>query len=251
MTANPLWHLREWLTLEEAARSLSASLNLELGVADIFHLALDGHLKLSVYLPGNVALCFENGREHASRVKIDGVWDLPLTDVARAQVRHELHRELGLPFISMKGTRSAAVVRGRTRCVLVPDVSANGIDCRASSALPDDCMIVVQSLALERFLRRTRRTPLAQMLPTRIGRTGGRETPASNERELGTRERTTLLTLIAALAADAGIDVSKHSQAGDRIAALTQRLGAPVAGRTIENHLKQIPDALERRERSE
>lgn len=118
--ANPLWRLRGWLTLNEAAISLSASTGVKLRVADILHLALDGHLKLSVHLPGTDAVCFQDdGADRPSeRLRIDGLWDLPLNDAARRQVEHELHHELGLPFVSMEGTRGATVTRDHTRCQL-------------------------------------------------------------------------------------------------------------------------------------
>ncbi|MGO9446411.1 MAG: hypothetical protein ACLPXB_16795 [Thiobacillaceae bacterium] len=63
----------------------------------------------------------------------------------------------------------------------------------------------------------------------------------------GERERTTLLTLIAALATEAGIDISKTSKAASLIEGLTLGIGARVAARTIEEHLKRIPAALEKR----
>lgn len=69
------------------------------------------------------------------------------------------------------------------------------------------------------------------------------------EKQVGTRERSTLLTVIAALAKKSGIDVLKPSTAGEAIEALTTELGARVSARTIEDHLKRIPDAVERRRR--
>lgn len=67
------------------------------------------------------------------------------------------------------------------------------------------------------------------------------------DKRLGERERATLLTIIAALAEKAGIDVSKPSRAALAIEALTIEKGARVAARTVEEHLKHIPDALERK----
>ena len=69
----------------------------------------------------------------------------------------------------------------------------------------------------------------------------------SHERPLGTRERATLLTIIAALAEMVNIDLSKPTKAAEIIEDMTARKGARVAARTIEEHLKRIPDALERR----
>jgi hypothetical protein len=61
------------------------------------------------------------------------------------------------------------------------------------------------------------------------------------------RERTTLLVLVAALAQELRIDVGQPSKAAVAIEKLTSRAGARVAARTIEDHLKRIPDALERK----
>jgi hypothetical protein len=44
-----LLKLREWLTVPEAARHLSALFGEDVTEADILRLALDGHLTLSVY----------------------------------------------------------------------------------------------------------------------------------------------------------------------------------------------------------
>jgi hypothetical protein len=69
----------------------------------------------------------------------------------------------------------------------------------------------------------------------------------ASEKPLATKERATLLTIIAALAEEAKIDISKPSKAARLIENLTERTGARVAARTIEEHLKKIPDALENR----
>lgn len=60
-------------------------------------------------------------------------------------------------------------------------------------------------------------------------------------------ERSTLLTIIAALAKEAKVDISKTSKAGESIANITQILGVPISATTIENKLKEIPQALENR----
>ncbi len=67
------------------------------------------------------------------------------------------------------------------------------------------------------------------------------------EKPLGERERTTLLTLIAALAQEAHIDIKMTSKAAGLIETLTSGMGARIAARTIEDHLKRIPVALEKR----
>jgi hypothetical protein len=70
------------------------------------------------------------------------------------------------------------------------------------------------------------------------------------ERPVGIRERTTLLTVIGALASAAKLDLSKTSKSAQAIEAMTAKLGVRIAARTIEEHLKRIPEALERRAKS-
>jgi len=69
----------------------------------------------------------------------------------------------------------------------------------------------------------------------------------TSEKPLGTRERDTLLTIIAALCKDANIDINTPSKAGDLISSMTDSIGAHVGKRTIEEHMKKIPDALRTR----
>lgn len=65
--------------------------------------------------------------------------------------------------------------------------------------------------------------------------------------ELTTKERTTLLVIIAALAARAKLDINAPSTAARAIVASADDLGVKVGERTVEEVLKDIPDALERR----
>lgn len=71
--------------------------------------------------------------------------------------------------------------------------------------------------------------------------------PHLDEKPLAERERATLLTLIAALSHEAGIDITKPSKAAGLIEGLTLRIERRIAARTIEEHLKRIPAALEKR----
>ncbi|QIL78590.1 hypothetical protein G7047_00635 [Diaphorobacter sp. HDW4A] len=64
---------------------------------------------------------------------------------------------------------------------------------------------------------------------------------------LSTRERNTLLSIIAVLSKEAKIDYSRPAKAASLIKDLTIQLGLNVGESTIEGHLKRIPDALEAR----
>ncbi|MHB1093405.1 hypothetical protein [Thiobacillus sp.] len=74
--------------------------------------------------------------------------------------------------------------------------------------------------------------------------------PAIREKPLTTKERTSLLTVIALLTEEARIDISKPSKAAATILKLAETQGINIAQRTIEEYLKKIPDALEKRGKS-
>lgn len=82
---------------------------------------------------------------------------------------------------------------------------------------------------------------LEQQLNAARGGSGGEVRP-------GTRQKRTLLTIIAALCKRAGID-PKARGAAMAIASATQELGVPVGDDSIRELLKAIPDAIESRTR--
>jgi hypothetical protein len=71
------------------------------------------------------------------------------------------------------------------------------------------------------------------------------EPEPGTDRPVGRRERSTLLVIIAALAKLARIDVAKPSSAAVAIESETVLMGTRVAARTIEEHLRRVPEALE------
>lgn len=66
-------------------------------------------------------------------------------------------------------------------------------------------------------------------------------------RPLMTRERDTLLTLVAVLCGEAGIDYKRPAKAAGVIRGIAAQMGVSIGETTIENHLKKIPDALSER----
>ncbi|MBA3590634.1 hypothetical protein [Methylibium sp.] len=67
---------------------------------------------------------------------------------------------------------------------------------------------------------------------------------AAVDTPIGTRERNTLLSIIATLAKEAGIALDQPSKAAESIANAAQLQGLTIARRTIEEKLKLIPDAI-------
>ena len=73
---------------------------------------------------------------------------------------------------------------------------------------------------------------------------GAAQPVLSTEKLLSTRERDTLLTIIAALCKDAGYDYTKAAKTAGLIQSTAATMGVSIGETTIEGHLKKIPDAL-------
>jgi hypothetical protein len=256
-----LLKLKEWLTVQEAARHLSILFGEEVGEADVLRLALDGHLRLSALLMhpnqalcgtlitvGDTSECFdpssisdhderEDRVRRAKKVLIDardnqvldiegeygveGVWDLLMRGGERHYVEDKYQTLINGP-----GVYPFLLDEG------IYLIKEPGLACRLRPELPDggipnDSFLVVRTAAL-------------QELEERIAE-------KSEEKPLGKRERTTLLVIIAALARMAEINLKKPSKAAFLIEGETERMGARVSERTILDHLNRIPSALEDR----
>ena len=69
-------------------------------------------------------------------------------------------------------------------------------------------------------------------------------TEGESAKPLMTRERETLLTIIAVLCKEAKLDYTKHAKTAGFIQSTAAIMGVAIGETTIENHLKKIPDAL-------
>jgi hypothetical protein len=231
-----LWALREWLTIAEAARYLSSAIGEKVGEADILRLGLDGQLKLSVHLPSGTKGWFHpDGADPATRptsmTRIEGLWDLLMVDAGKQQIEHDYHHQAHLPFISVDGIAGAWVERADERRQLEPFRGCAGLSSRSPSALSESGVLAVRVEVLD---------ALAAKMPA------PKAQPVADppEKPVGQRERTTLLTIIAALAEEAKIDVSKPTKAGETIAALISSIGYEVAPNTVAGHLRTLRKTL-------
>lgn len=190
----------------------------------------------------------------------DEVYDLPLVGGEKLSVEQEYQRQTGGPAITLTALDGTFVdTEDGIRFQLYKEdlttsdnptkpgelpyyLEANIEPYRSAKnpasydhllRLPSDSVLVVRMTALHAF--EAQALDRADVPSDRI------------TKPLDTKERATLLTIIAALAENAGIDVSKPSKASGTIEALTSAKGARVAARTVETYLKLIPDALERK----
>ena len=272
-----LLKLKEWLTVPEAARHLSILFGEEVGEADVLKLALDRHLTLSVFFVNHAkarcgpiiplkdakrhklkmldgeALEFIQGLrineeevlERGERVEsLKGVWDLTMLGAERLDVEHQYQMLTSGPAVNLVFLDGPIVGReDGTMCQLqdhfadnkffdkkkLKDPWNNPENYHPAGALPSDSVFVVRTLALRK-------------LEAQIS-----ELDKAPERPIERRERTTLLIIVAALAKIAKIDIGKPSSAAAAIESQTTLMGARVAARTIENHLRRISEALDSR----
>jgi hypothetical protein len=313
-----LFKLKEWLTLEAAAKHLSTALDEDVSVADIYRLALDGHLVLSMNFPnkahGNLGVIV--GIENTKRFKppielmefihrdnpenapreivvsdyigngqfinwdekvetIEGVWDLPLLASEGLDLEHEYQLLTGGPEITLTMLAGAFIKQGDVLCRLVESNDEN--ECipgslaerreietfvRENSVPPEKVKEIWEMHEQNRkeFLEKKKSSPYennfypAGSLPkdgVYVVRTAEivdflnriNETP-KQEKPLSTKERNSMLSLIAALLNEAKFDYRQKGIAG-ALATSTEKTGRPLSDDTIRGIIKQVKDLLQ------
>ena len=281
-----LLSLKPWVTIPDAARHLSILFGEDVTEADVLRLGLDGRLMLSVYFVNPVTGCLgrvssladANRRSVPSLsggylvelvdglqisddrvIKVDpeivqivGDWNLLMQGAERLDIERRYQSLTNGPAVKLTNLKGPIVWQpGGTYCQLktrfLPAERFPGLDNEETfdellhslkdpsnyypaHGLPEDSVLVVRTSALQE-LEALYRQP-----------------PNIAEKPVERRERATLLVVIAALAKMAKIDVTKPSAAALAIESQTALLGSRVASRTIEDHLKRIPEALENRQ---
>jgi hypothetical protein len=196
----------------------------------------EGAVEDKIFLRSLHGLLLGDGRvlEYARETaQLDGVWDLTMLGHERLEIEQMYQFLTGGPEVDMSfqdGPLDYPIVSREdgTYCQIHEPRDASD-HYHPADRLPADGVVVVRTSAL-------------RDLEACIS-----EPDQRTEKPIESRERTTLLVMIAALARIAKIDVSKPSAAAKTIETQANLIGTHVAARTIENHLRAIPDALERR----
>jgi hypothetical protein len=277
-----LLQLKRWLTLPDAAQYLSLSLGEAVSQTDILRLALDGELTLSVHfvnttrahcgktipladatrrvvpmLEGEGFFTFLDGTlipgerviQFDEKIStLTDVWDLTMFGAEEFDVEDLYQKLTGGPACEMQSLEGVFVTDGAgTFCKLMCRFTAEDVtliqpydnphNYFPAGALPDDSVFVVRTRSLQALEARMS----AEEHPA------GKRPESVADRPVERRERSTLLTVIAALARMARVDVARPSSAAAAIENETELMGARVAARTIENHLKAIPEVVDSR----
>ena len=212
---------RLWLRIPEAARYLSVTTGEHHDEADVLRAALDEQIQLSVDLPVPVLVNQISGAPAppSTALEISGLFDLVLEGNGRLMIENWWRKESNLPKLPMNKI-GVIVASEQGKKYQFPPWNA---------PLPKDSIVVVKRTLLDAALRQIQENNQ----PTRV-----------RSKDLGSRERTTLLTIIATLAKEAEIDISQPSKAALVIENLTELLGERVAARTIEDKLNLIKECF-------
>jgi hypothetical protein len=273
-----LLNLKQWLTVADAARHLSILFGEEVTEADVLRLALDERLMLSVHFVnhasgrrGSVVPLqdakwrrtkkisgdgwfysidgLDVGQERVIEwdpgiTELEGIWDLTMLGSERLDVEHRYQALTGGPAVNLVFLDGPIVSRDDgTYCQIREHVSESEfVGPKNFSELPNNPRNYYPAAGLPADSVLVVRTSSLHELESRLS-----QPDQKAEKPLEQRERDTLLVIVAALAELAEIDVKKPAAAGTTIESQTALLGAEVSSRTIQNHLKRIPEALERR----
>ena len=235
MSPDTLRKLRKWLTLGEAASELSTALSEDVDASEVLRLVLDERLPLSIDLPAKTtARCRKLGEDAPdatwTRRTIDGVWDVPIFGRGKSQIEHDYQWERASLLVPKDAPAGALVEQDDLVCQVPPDRGESGLSSRPESEFPQGSVLGVRRPALEEFIR--------QLVPV--------QAPTSDplDKPLGQRERTTLLTIIAALAKEAKVDVTKPVKSGQIISSLIEAIGYEVAPNTVAGHMRTLRKTL-------
>jgi len=262
-----LFKLKEWLTVPEAASHLTIIFGENITEADVFRLALDGKLMLSIFLPQTTLLKHaefiplstqpEHLRAHLKCcgdsilsiqsdeiMHLNGIFELPMIEKERLIVEAEYYRAINGKVIEMIEGGTILIEQNKQLFSLQ---ECFGDPTFVEYEEDDTEEQIFKKLAINSYCD-------AQRLPeegTLIVRTDAlRELEDSikgtNEKPLSTTERHTLLTIIATLCDYSAIPYQERG-AATQIARLTEEFGAPVSDDAIGKALKKIPDALDAR----
>lgn len=250
---NKLFTIRECLDIEDASRHLTGSFNEEVTPKDVLNLVMEGKIPISVRFkfPVTVRPAKINDGVPVGRWGVDflyfGSEEKKYLTLHGDQQTLEGVVDLASVGSYMRNLVSSQVWNG----VLASDVSAEDLLLRNgngdllalvgvltkglrndtgeewgefSYSFPEDSQLVIRTSAI-RLFEESLNTPV-------------------QEKDVGTKERHSLLCIIGVLCNEARIPYKNHSKAAEMIQGTAAMMGLSIGETTIENHLKKIADAM-------
>lgn len=268
-----LFKLKEWLTVAEAAKHLSVVFGEEVAESDVLRFALDGRLRLSVYLAGSVRAW--RGRISAYGDPTDAVQisnfatvqteiGIRVSTTRILKVERYLVQLVGLCDLMMIGNERNFVddkfrsfvgwSTGRSfngEGAFLAIAGADGV--YALQGSPDDKAIIplprmpwhpegyIPAVGLPEDSSIVVRTDALRDLEESMTKAA-----ENGEKSLGTTERETLLKLVIGMAIDGyGHDpAAAKSKIPKEIAGILAGLDMPVSDDTVRKYLKQATDLV-------
>lgn len=276
-----LFKLKEWLLVGDAARHLSLAFGENVTDADVFRLALDGHLTLSVHLvngayarwwvpieqseveweevpsldgKGIVQLVKDGPIWRAETGPLmrllrpitslePGVWDLPMIGPERIDVEWAYQQLAGGPDYTMC-TLDGVLVASTTGGLyqIQAHFSDNEHFDKSRLNVPyEHADNFYPAGSLPEDSVFVVRTSALSRLMRTLANT---EMVNADAKPLATKERNTLLTIIGVLATMAELDISKTSKAGEVIESEAAKLGVSLSRRGVMDHLNRVSEAM-------
>lgn len=279
-----LFKLKEWVTIPDAARHLSQIVNEPVSEADILQMALDGHIKISVYFPnrakarvGRVIPYKDVPRNELPTIDGKGTFTYldghPLNDLPKGELPDSetpfIHFEEGVVSIdgiwdlAMQGNERIDIEFDLQQLIGGPEVTMMNIEGTFLNR-SDGAWAALQ----ERFPDRVtvdaggkKKTIKGSYYPagglgtdcTRVIRVSeimalqSKLDGSALNKTVSTRERNTLLAIIGVLCKEAGFDYTKSAKTAALIESTAAQLGVSIGETTIEGHLKKVSNAMETR----
>ena len=235
--------LKEYYRLEEASKYLSKKLEEDFTMFDLLLTATKNKIRLSMYHSGFIGVAsfskdFISSERVVRRIPFDGIVDIiSLGYIQEVSESSEFTVSEIVPKHWIRHENKQIRIIEELSKIQEPMIfMVDHINVIYSKTLSINKLLISQQ-------------NLVSIMAYLKGLTDETTAPPPVEKKcsLSITERETLLIIIAALAKEAKIDITKKSKAGELIESLTQQIGSRVGATTIETHLKKISHALENR----
>lgn len=278
-----LFKVREWLTLEGAAKHLTAVCEEEVSVADLLQLGVEKKLTLSVNLVnhakaklGRIVRFDEVQRKelpsldgkstvtYVPGLVLNGNGQTPIDPETPTVVfQEEVVTIKGIWDLAMVGGESIDIEYQFHQLTGGPDVDLVSID-GSFLHLPDGTWASIQEPFSKNEFSKIKEGyypagGLPENAPLVVRKEAlldfeqflldahAQQREAKTGEDISTKERTTLLTILGLLAEIADLDISEASKAAAVIENAAAQNGLALSRRSIEEHLKRVKQAMQAR----